>query len=395
MVLTAVSLITLLLCASLAVDIGHLCAVTAEVQNTADAAALAGAGALHEGFLAEGAVDIALDFIAQNQKPQGFFSLNDQVIELGAYNTVTQTFTSLAISGDLEASAVRVVSHRSETPYFFAAIIGKTQTDVSREAVAKLGVSCGGIWGLQGIEVPGGINTDSYISTDGAYSSLTARPNGDLCSGKAIETNGVFYVDGDAISGVTYGFTQKGPTGTVTGDIFSQNNPTSWPLDDFSDIQFANDNDTIGLTTPDDADPFWHGNNIRLKTDQNLNLAGGTYYFDSITMVAQSTMTFTGPTTVYVTGDIKMAGGGFITSSGDPHDLTIICSGESVYIHGSETFYGTVLAPYAETSLGGTAAFYGVAIGETVKIHGDFVFHADESLPLYGAFPVPWPILVR
>ena len=47
-VYVAVSIITLLLFASLAVDVGWICALVAEMQNTADAGALSGALALHE-----------------------------------------------------------------------------------------------------------------------------------------------------------------------------------------------------------------------------------------------------------------------------------------------------------------------------------------------------------
>ena len=77
------------------------------------------------------------------------------------------------------ADAVRVVGVRFGIPLFFAVIMGNTHTDVSREAIAQFSPACGGIWGLQGIDVPGNIVTDSYDSIDGPYSVATGGEEGD------------------------------------------------------------------------------------------------------------------------------------------------------------------------------------------------------------------------
>jgi choice-of-anchor A domain-containing protein len=80
----------------------------------------------------------------------------------------------------------------------------------------------------------------------------------------------------------------------------------------------------------------------------------------------------------------------------DPNDFTILSSGEEVTILGTAEFYGQVLAPDAQVTIGGEADWYGAVIGETVKMHGNFNFHVDESVP----FAKPWydlppPMLVH
>ena len=90
-VLVAVSLITLFIFAALAVDVGYICALTAEQQNNADATALAGAGGLQDDDW-KAALRHAKYILGKNQQPQGYRSLEDQIIEVGIWNSVTQEF---------------------------------------------------------------------------------------------------------------------------------------------------------------------------------------------------------------------------------------------------------------------------------------------------------------
>jgi hypothetical protein len=367
--------------------------IAGDVQRVADAAALSGASAIveDEWSLAHGR---AASFISRNPVMNGFLPLDGQIIELGKWHWSTQTFTLLEGSDQHQADAVRVVGTRHDAPLFFAGIMGRTKTTVARDAVAQSSPPCGGIWGLEGIDVPGGIIVDSYDSTSGPYSAVTAGEEGDLCSGRHIDAMGSFEVHGDAIAGLGYDVTQHGGSGTVTGTMSSRSIPPKISLPDFNEVRFANDNDTIGLTDSG-RDPMWRGNSIRLQAYDNLTLAGSTYYLDSIIMGGGSTITFTGPTTIYMTGDLKMGGTGLINVSQDPADLQIISSGSLVDLRGSASLYGSVLAPYAEVGLGGTADYYGGVVGQTVKIHGDFAFHVDESLPIYGLIDPPPPVIVK
>lgn len=394
-VLVTAFLFVLMGFAALAVDVGHLCAVSTEQQNTADAAALAGASALQDGLLDDAVYARALRVIAINQKTQGYQSLDDQIIEIGKWNSVTSEFTVTDVADVEDAFAVRVVAKRPKMPYFFAPIFGKFNTDVTREAVAVASGRCGGIWGLEGITAGGDIATDSYNSRDGAYSSLTAGNDGDLCSGKAIKVNGSFLVDGDAMSGFGYDVTVAGGAGDITGITTNNSGGITGPPVDPGEYEYNNDNDTIGLS--DDGRSPWHKdtNELVMTSQSTLTLAPGTYVLDSIRLAGGAVIEVTGPTTIYVKDTVDALGGSIANITGDPHNLTLKVAGPDVKINGGTGFYGSIIAPYADVVLGGSADFFGAVIGRTVDMGGGFVFHVDESLVGVDWKAPPIPMLVR
>lgn len=392
-VLVAVSLVTLLIFAALAVDVGYICALTAEQQNTADAGSLGGANMLQEGkyFNVD---DRVLRLIGKNQRPQGYQSLDDQIVEIGIWNSRDLVFTALDPSDWDRAFAVRVRAARNQVPLFFAGIIGITETDVWREAIAVGSKPCGGIWGLEGVVVPGNVITDSYNSTEGPFNVGTAYSNGDVCSGRGITVRGSVDINGDTMAGLGWWVDTRGQP-IITGISSATLDGVPAPPMDFGDVAVNNDNGTIGLTDLG-ADPFTEGNSIRINSYDNLTLAPGAYYLDSFTMAADAGLTLTGPTTFYITGDVKVTGAALINTTMDPNDFTIMSSGENVVILGTAEFFGQILAPYAAVKIGGDADWYGAVIGQTVKMHGNFNFHVDESVP----FSKPWydlppPMLVH
>ena len=64
-------------------------------------------------------------------------------------------------------------------------------------------------------------------------------------------------------------------------------------------------------------------------------------------------------------------------------------------LNGTAAFYGTVIAPFAEVILSGTADYYGMALGRTVLMRGNFQFHVDETLPAFDLMKAPPPMLVK
>ncbi len=395
LVLVAVLLFVMMGFAALSVDVGHLCAVTTEQQNTADAAALAGASALQDDLLEDDVLERALHVIGINQKSQGYLSLDDQIIEIGRWSSTTGEFTQMDLADLEDAFAVRVVAKHPEMPYFFAPIFGKYSTDVTREAVAVASGSCGGIWGLQGVTAGGGIITDSYNSLEGPYDQAAAYDNGDLCSGMGIKVNGNFEINGDVMAGFGYDVTVSGGAGEITGITTNNSGGLDGPSVDLGDYDFNNDNDTIGLTDGGRS-PWRRGSlDLGLSGQENLPLDPGTYVLDELKLAGGSTITVSGPTTIYVRGSIDAVGGTIVNTTGNPHNLTIIALGTDVKINGGTGFYGAIIAPFADVVLTGTADFYGAVIGLTVNIGGDFVFHVDESLVQTDWKAPPVAMLVR
>lgn len=392
-VFVAISLLTLLACASLAIDVGYICALVAEAQNTADAGALAGAGLLQEEVY-EDLEDRVLRLIGMNQETQGFISLDDQLIEVGKWDSLEQRFFPLDLADWEEgAFAVRVRAARNNVNLFFAAIAGHQTTNIWREAVAIGSRPCRGIWGLEGVRVPGGVVTDSYDSGDGLYDPLTAGDDGDLCSGGAIAVMGSVEVNGDVMSGFGFPVTVSGDpviTGLTSSTVLPPELPDMWD----SSIEFTNDNALIGLTDSGKS-PWKAGAQLDVQGTDNLNVPPGKYLFDAIKLSGGSSVTVSGPTTFYVLGSIDALGGTIVNATMDPNNLTIISTGTSVKISGGTGFYGTVYAPEADVNLGGNADFYGAVVGKTTTIHGDFTFHVDESLSVLDLFTPPAPFLVK
>lgn len=392
----AVSIVTLLLCASLAVDVGYICALTAEQQDNADAGCLAGAAAIHNGDY-DSYEKWALEMIGKNQHYQGFFSIEDQIVEVGQWDRATATFTALDPTLARKANAIRVVAARNDAPLFFASIIGHNSTSVTREAIARVSPTCGGIWGLDEVFVPGNVIVDSYDSTEGAYSAGSAYENGDVCSNGTLTVAGSMEIHGDVLGSEVV---EKGGSYTITGTVETLYKPVVPPTVDFGDVATNNDNGTIGLTDGG-LDPFPGGIwNLFIKANDNLTIAGGTYYFDSIGFgmakgqKVPGSVTVTGPTKIYVAGSIGLTAQGTFNTSTDTAFVEIYSLGPTVSIVGQAAFYGSILAPNADVLLAGNADMYGALIGKTVKMTGSFGFHVDESLPLVHSLKAA-PVLVR
>ncbi len=388
-VFAAISLVTLLLCASLAVDVGYICALTAEAQNNADATALAGASALKEStsdFRAR-----ALDVLARNQATQGFQSFDDQIIEVGRWDNATLTFSSLPDFQSASANAVRVLSVRADVPLFFASIMGHDATTVQREAVALVTPSCQGIWGVNSVTVPGSVTIDSWDGSSGPYDPADPGSNGDVCSNGTVTVSGSADVSGDVLAS---DITLSGGALTISGITEETVDLAVAPPSDFSDVEINNDNNLIPLTDGG-FDPFNPAEKkLRIPSGDNLTLPPGRYLFTDLVFNAPATLTLTGPTEIYLTGSLNASGSGTINTTMDPADLTIVSSGTTVSITGSVDFYGSIYAPNADVTLGGNADFYGTLIGGTVDFGGNFKFHVDESLGLLNAMKGP-VVLVR
>ena len=376
--LTGVCLFTLLLCAALAVDVGYICALTCEQQNNADAGALAGGVALQEEDSLS-VVDRVRAVLALNQQPQGYLSLDDQIIEIGGWDSIGHIFTPMDQAlWEENAYAVRVRAARNNAELFFAPLMNINTTDVSREAVVVGSRPCGGVWGLQGVRIPGNVYTDSYDSSTETYSAGTAGDDGDVCSGRGVRVMGSFDINGDIMTGLGYEVDISGSAGTITGITTS----TLSGMDSF-DIDLS----AMGSLINEGA--------LNVNGQSNIDLAPGDHLFDSITLRAGATVTLSGPTTIYVLGNVDATGDGFINTSQDPAELTLIVLGDRVLLNGAYDFYGTVIAPYADVILSGTSDYYGIVIGQTVEMRGDFQFHVDTSLPAYDLIKPPPPMLVR
>ncbi len=127
------SLTVLIGFAAMAIDVGYMYAVQADLQKAADAAALAGASVLPD---ETAAVAEALDYAAQNLPGQGPV-LALSAVAAGNWDAVAEIF----VVAGTPVNAVQVRTRRAEDngnplALFFAGIFGTNQADVSAAATA-------------------------------------------------------------------------------------------------------------------------------------------------------------------------------------------------------------------------------------------------------------------
>lgn len=154
--LVAGSMVALVGMTAFAVDIGRTMVVRGELQNVADAAALAGGSRIGNFFEQDwvAACDAAEAAVTENRTEGSLMALGDADIETGVWSDTLKTFTPLAsCSGTLVNAddipvdsfpAIRVVMHRDAgsvsgpISMFFAPVIGTNEIEITAEAVAVI-----------------------------------------------------------------------------------------------------------------------------------------------------------------------------------------------------------------------------------------------------------------
>lgn len=143
MVWTAISSITMVGFAALAIDVGYMFAVRAELQRTADSAALAAASQLVNGDTPAQrrahALETAQLYAAQNESDRRAVEVTPGDVAFGTYthNLATGKYTFVP-DDSTSPSAVRVTARRADVGLLFSKVFGFTTTDISARATAVL-----------------------------------------------------------------------------------------------------------------------------------------------------------------------------------------------------------------------------------------------------------------
>jgi Flp pilus assembly protein TadG len=167
-VYVAIILGVLVMFTALAIDVNHLYAVRNELQDAADAGALAGASVLFDpddGTLKrEAAIDEGERIATANKT--GNTTVTEKTVETGHWSFSSKIFTASDATeqttwqersfaeldlDDAFINAVRVKADRSDTPSFFAKILGFDRFFVSADAVAYIGFA-GTLYPLKAVQ---------------------------------------------------------------------------------------------------------------------------------------------------------------------------------------------------------------------------------------------------
>jgi Flp pilus assembly protein TadG len=199
-VLVAVLMVVFIGLAALAIDVSHLVVVRNELQNAADAGALAGARVLinPDGTVNSGANQEAYEAATENRAltadgalPVDIldWSSNNGDVQRGNWNLATKTFTSSTSMDPNYINAVRVEARREDTPAasFFARIFGYEEFFLARPAVAYVGYP-----GTFTPQQPVAVCKQSILDSDGDLTCTTGRmldSSGSATSNTAAWTN--------------------------------------------------------------------------------------------------------------------------------------------------------------------------------------------------------------
>ena len=208
-ILVGLCLFALIGFGALAVDIGHLCVAHNELQNAADAGALAGARFLYNDdgtAVNPGANQIAHDAAMANMSEQNpvevnWIGGNAGDAQRGHWSFAARTFTpndallpanlwnvsTAELDADIDfINAVRVTARRQAMPIasFLATIFGHESFEGAADAVAYLGFA--GNLGPHDVDQPIAICMDSLLAANDAYTCAVGRM---INSGQDATTN--------------------------------------------------------------------------------------------------------------------------------------------------------------------------------------------------------------
>jgi hypothetical protein len=291
-------------------------------------------------------------------------------VETGVW--ASNTFTA----GSTPANAVRVTARRTAAtgnavPLAFGFVIGASGSDVTARAVCSLRPYGYGVVGLNYVKMSGS-STISYSSATGATSS-----HGNIASNGDITLSGSAMIQGDARPGV--GGSVNGAAGRVTGSTAPLTAALSYPPALASTYSSSNNNSQIPAANINGA------GDVRVSSG-NLTLPGGTYYVHDLIASGGSSLTFTGPATVCVTGDFTVSGGS--QSYGNlPSNLKIVMVADptngkagKATLSGGSPLYGTIYAPLSPVTISGGSQLYGSVVGLSIDASASSTIHYDLEL---------------
>lgn len=391
-VLAAFCLVFVLAMVAFAVDIGYIAHVDTELQRTADACAIA---AVHELPNQIAARTVAKNVAQQNMGTDGPV-LSDSDVQFGYWDRDTATFAATTSY----PNAVRVTVRRSSASgqpltLFFAPAFGVDEVDVDASAIAMYDTElCGPLVGIDSIRITGTPETDSFRSSEGSYSSQTPGEAGHICSDGEIEVIGTAEVHGNANPGKGHTVEIVG-SAEVTGNTTPRLRPLNMPPVDTDEIEDEHDNGSlppiVRITGKKSvgSSPLDSNRNFTLTGTTSYDIPEGDYYFNDLTLSGQSSLNVSGKTRIWLTGNLRTAGGKLANNTGKADQLQILMTGGTADITGNVDFYAVIYAPDTAVEIQGTGQLTGAVVGKTLRMTGTGDIHYDEDLDLSDTIDLP------
>lgn len=232
------------------------------------------------------------------------------------------------------------------------------------------------LFGKDGVTFTGDSYIDSFDSRVGPYGSVTPNANGHVRSNGAISLSGTgTSIRGDATAGTTV---SEG-TGTITGAVTENAPPLSFPPVSHCSPPSSG----AGISGTGNWSYDIYGGSLQVSGG-DITLAEGTYCFSSVSFLAQSSLTVSGPVKIYLNGSWDTSAGSIVNTTTLPANLQIFAHthdshGNIKFAGGAQAFM-SIYAPNATITLTGGTNYYGAIVGGRITVNGGTHIHYDESL---------------
>jgi hypothetical protein len=215
-----------------------------------------------------------------------------------------------------------------------------------------------GVVGVSEVTMASTSSVDFYDTRKDSFGS-----GAHVYSNKSVSLSGRAIVDGDAVAPQI----TVGRTASVRGNRVTDR--ASWS---FMDVQVPAGIPSLG--------------SVQLGLLQKRTIVGpGSFAVSSLALSLGSVLEIDnrrGPVTLYVTGDVRVAGGRIVVRNQDPEQFAIYSTaGGSVRMSGLESaFYGVIYAPGSTVSLTSSSDFYGAIVADRLLTDGGARIHYASSL---------------
>ena len=341
----------------LTVDWARIQLAKGELQAAVDAAALHAVTGVQEGTYRQRAQESLSDNRAGGRPLD--YAPGD--IAIGQWNLTGQQLDLLDPPDALAITA------RTEVELVFGGLVGVSRVKLSATAVAALGESVWGLTGIEGISLGGDAAIDSYDAARGPYSS-TRRNRA------VVSTNGDVILSGTAAIG---GDIYVGPGRTVLGSNITGRVREQSAVREFEPVTLPQ---TAGNIDNSPLSAHLSGRSLHLDGNTHLRIPEGTYLVEDLFIAGSATLEATGPVTIYVTGEVVMAGTMKTSASAPPNLRIRVASDHNVRLMGTADFFGDIYAPTSRVIIGGAPGLFGKVVGGYLEVDGSVRLHHDERV---------------
>lgn len=345
---------------SLAVDLGRVQLAKTELRRAADAAARAAVAYLPSDTT--GGRNAAIAIAAANTVDGEPLVLQASDIVFGRWDSSTGVFDSSSGSPNaVQVRAQRIASRGTAIPLTFARLLGKSSQDlVIEQTTVLVAGTAEGITGLNSVSV--GNNT--FVSSYNSNTTISPSTSNHTSDGNLLSNGTIAGGNNSQLRGSV----TLGPSGYIAG--FSITGGTTMQSSALA-----------GPTSPAWAPGTNPGGIGQSYTSSgNTTLAGGTYWFTSLTV--NGTLNFSGAATLYVNGNVDV--NGTLAAYGDkPANLKIYMLGNRTFGDDNDnniSITADIEAPSSTFYSKNNLVFRGRMVFSAIDVKNNASFFSDQAI---------------